>query len=61
MQLSTSFFLPVANEWLIGRINEEKYWEPATDQHGQERHNAWVIDASKAMPLKTIHPEPVYT
>lgn len=52
LQFSTSFALPVANERLIGWINEKKYWEPATDQQGNQRHNAWVIDASKVIALK---------
>lgn len=52
LQFSTSFALPVANERLIGWINEKKYWEPATDQHGNPREKAWVIDASKVIPLK---------
>ena len=56
LQFSTSFALPVANERLIGWISEKKYWEPATDQHGKPRHNAWVIDASKVIPLKDYPP-----
>lgn len=56
LQFSTSFALPVANERLIGWINEKKYWEPATDQQGKQRHNAWVIDASKVIPLKEYPP-----
>jgi hypothetical protein len=46
----------VANERLIGWINEKKYWEPATDQHGNERRDAWVIDASKVLNLKNYPP-----
>lgn len=56
LQFSTSFALPVANERLIGWINEKKYWEPATDQQGEQRHNAWVIDASKVIALKNYPP-----
>jgi hypothetical protein len=56
IQFSTSFALPVANERLIGWINEKKYWEPATDQHGNERRDAWVIDASKVLNLKNYPP-----
>lgn len=56
LQFSTSFALPVANERLIGWINEKKYWEPATDQQGTPRDNAWVIDASKVIPLKGYPP-----
>lgn len=56
LQFSTAFALPVANERLIGWINEKKYWEPATDQNGKQRHNAWVIDASKVIALKNYPP-----
>ena len=56
IQFSTSYALPVANERLIGWINEKKYWEPATDQHGNERSDAWVIDASKVLNLKDYPP-----
>ncbi len=56
IQFSTSFALPVANERLIGWINEKKYWEPATDQHGNERHDAWVIDATEVLKLKNYPP-----
>ena len=56
LQFSTSFALPVANERLIGWINEKKYWEPATDQHGNLRHDAWVIDATQVLNLKKYPP-----
>lgn len=56
IQFSTSYALPVANERLIGWINEKKYWEPAADQHGNERSDAWVIDASKVLNLKDYPP-----
>ena len=52
LQFSTSYALPVINERFIGWINDKKYWEPATDQHGNLRDDAWVIDASQVLKLK---------
>lgn len=56
LQFSTSFALPVANERFIGWINDKKHWERALDQHGNERHNAWVIDATKVIAIKDYPP-----
>lgn len=56
LQFSTSYALPVINERFIRWINDKKYWEPATDQHGNLRDDAWVIDASKVLKLKNYPP-----
>ncbi|MCW4464207.1 IS1380 family transposase [Glutamicibacter sp. MNS18] len=56
IQFSTSYALPVVNERFIRWIDEKKYWEPATDQHGNLRDDAWVIDASKVLVLKDYPP-----
>lgn len=52
LQFSTSFALPVPNERFIHWINNKEHWELALDQHGNERHDAWVIDATRIIPLK---------
>ncbi|GAA1495326.1 IS1380 family transposase [Paeniglutamicibacter kerguelensis] len=52
LQFSTSFALPVPNERFIGWINNKEHWEQALDQHGNQRHDAWVIDATKVIELK---------
>ncbi|MGB9034948.1 MAG: IS1380 family transposase [Paeniglutamicibacter sp.] len=52
LQFSTSFALPVPNERFIHWINNKDHWELALDQHGNERHDAWVIDATKVIELK---------
>ncbi|MDO5745996.1 MAG: IS1380 family transposase [Micrococcaceae bacterium] len=52
LQFSTSFALPVPNERFIHWINDKEHWEPALDQHGNQRHDAWVIDATKVIELK---------
>lgn len=38
------------------RINEKKYWEPATDQHGRQLRDVWVVDASRVLKLKNYPP-----
>ena len=52
LQFSTSFALPVPNERFIHWINNKEHWEQALDQHGNQRHDAWVIDATKVIELK---------
>lgn len=52
LQFSTSFALPVPNERFIHWINDKDHWELALDQHGNERRDAWVIDATKVIELK---------
>ena len=52
LQFSTSFALPVPNERFIHWINNKDHWEPALDQHGNQRRDAWVIDATKVIELK---------
>lgn len=52
LQFSTSFALPVPNERFVHWINDKEHWEQALDQHGNQRHDAWVIDATKVIELK---------
>src|SRR5690606_30432247 len=55
-QFSTSYSLPVIKERFVRWIDEKKYWEPALTADGQQRDDAWVIDASKVMELKDYPP-----
>lgn len=55
IQFSTSYSLPVIKERFIRWIDEKKYWEPALTADGDQRDDAWVIDASKVIELKD-HP-----
>lgn len=52
LQFSTSYTLPVLNERFIHWINNKDLWEPALDQNGNQRDNAWVIEATKVIQLK---------
>ncbi|WP_413455087.1 IS1380 family transposase [Glutamicibacter sp. FR1] len=56
LQFSTSYALPVVNERFIGWINEKKYWEPALTATGEQREDAWVIDATKILGLRDYPP-----
>jgi hypothetical protein len=51
LQFSTSYALPVLNERFIHWVNDKTHWERVVEQHGYERHNAWVIEATKIIPL----------
>lgn len=52
IQFSTSYSLPVLKERFIRWIDEKKYWEPALTDGGDQRDDAWVIDASTVIELK---------
>lgn len=52
VQFSVSYPVPVLKARMVGWINDKKYWEPALDQDGEPRHNAWVIEATKVLGLK---------
>ena len=56
IQFSTSYSLPVIKERFIRWIDEKKYWEPALSADGDQRDDAWVIDASKVIELKDYPP-----
>ena len=56
IQFSTSYSLPVIKERFVRWIDEKKYWEPALTADGQQRDDAWVIDASKVLELKDYPP-----
>lgn len=51
LQFSTSYTLPVPNERFVHWINDKDLWERVIEQDGYERHDAWVIDATKVIPL----------
>ena len=56
IQFSTSYSLPVIKERFIRWIDEKKYWEPALTADGDQRDDAWVIDATKVIELKDYPP-----
>ncbi|NVN00809.1 IS1380 family transposase [Arthrobacter sp. SDTb3-6] len=56
VQFSVSYPVPVAKARMVAWINEKKYWQPALDQAGEERTNAWVVNATDVLGL-TDYPE----
>ncbi|MDQ0677777.1 hypothetical protein QFZ30_001159 [Arthrobacter pascens] len=56
MQFSTSYTLPFGKAHMIDWINDKQYWQPAQDQHGNDRTDAWVINATDVIPLTDYPP-----
>lgn len=56
VQFSTSYTLPVGKAHMIDWITNKEYWQPALDQHGQQRSDAWVINATDVIPLTDYPP-----
>ncbi|MDP9696801.1 UNVERIFIED_ORG: hypothetical protein J2X79_004384 [Arthrobacter globiformis] len=55
-QFSVSYPVPAAKAHMIDWINDKKNWQPALDQHGTERTDAWVINATDIIPLADYPP-----
>jgi hypothetical protein len=55
-QFSVSYPVPVGKAHMIDWINDKKYWQPALDQDGNERDDAWVINATQVIPLQDYPP-----
>ncbi|WP_404290744.1 hypothetical protein [Glutamicibacter arilaitensis] len=49
MQLPTPYSLAMVTGRPDLRINEEKYWKPATTTNGEPLDKAWIINAMKAI------------
>lgn len=49
VQFTVSYPVPVAKARMIGWINDKQYWQPALDQTGEERTNAWVVNATDVL------------
>lgn len=56
VQFSVSYPVPVMKARMVAWINDKQYWQPALDQNGDERQNAWVVNATEVMGL-TDYPE----
>jgi hypothetical protein len=55
-QFSVSYPVPAAKAHMIDWINDKTNWQPALDQHGAERTDAWVINATDIIPLTDYPP-----
>ncbi|WP_026533336.1 IS1380 family transposase, partial [Arthrobacter sp. H41] len=51
VQFSVSYPVPVLKAHMVGWINDKKYWQPALDQSGDERTDAWVVNATEVLGL----------
>lgn len=51
VQFSVSYPVPVMKTRMLTWINDKQYWQPALDQNGDERQNAWVVNATEVMGL----------
>jgi hypothetical protein len=56
VQFSTSYTLPFGKAHMIDRITNKEYWQPALDQNGHDRTDAWVINATDIIPLTDYPP-----
>ncbi|MET3176389.1 UNVERIFIED_ORG: hypothetical protein ABIB52_004264 [Arthrobacter sp. UYCu721] len=56
MQFSVSYPVPVMKARMVAWINDKQYWQPALDQTGDERTNAWVVNATDVLGLTDYPP-----
>jgi hypothetical protein len=56
VQFSTSYALPVGKAHMMDWISDKEYWQPALDQSGNDRSDAWVINATDVVPLTDYPP-----
>jgi hypothetical protein len=56
VQFSVSYPVPVGKAHMIDWINNKQHWQPALDQDGNDRKDAWVINATQVIPLTDYPP-----
>jgi hypothetical protein len=56
VQFSTSYTLPFGKAHMIDWITDKQYWQPALDQSGADRNDAWVNNATDVIPLTDYPP-----
>lgn len=49
VQFSVSYPVPMMRARMVAWINERKYWQPALNQAGEEREDAWVVNATDVL------------
>ncbi|RAN69601.1 hypothetical protein B5P43_35615 [Bacillus sp. SRB_336] len=52
VQFSVSYPVPVMKARMVAWINDKQYWQPALDQGGDEREDAWVVNATDVLGLE---------
>ena len=56
VQFSVSYPVPVMKANMVAWINDKQYWQPALDQAGDERTDAWVVNATDVLGLTDYPP-----
>lgn len=56
VQFTTSYTLPFGKAHMVDWISDKEYWQPALDQTGNDRTDAWVINATDVIPLTDYPP-----
>lgn len=56
VQSSVSYPVPVKKARMVAWINDKQYWQPALDQSGEERTDAWVINPTDVLGLMEYPP-----
>jgi hypothetical protein len=56
VQFSTSYTIPLGKAYMVNWINDKQYWQRALDQTGNDRTDAWVINATDVIPLTDYPP-----
>jgi len=56
VQYSVSYQIPPGRAHMVDWIGNKDYWQPALDQEGAERADAWVINAAEVIPLTGYPP-----
>ncbi|GAB3543909.1 IS1380 family transposase [Arthrobacter tecti] len=51
VQFTVSYPVPVTKAHMVAWINDKAHWQPALDQNGKERTDAWVINATEILGL----------
>lgn len=51
VQFSVSYPVPVMKARMVAWINDKQYWQPALDQDGKARTDAWVVNATDVLGL----------
>lgn len=51
VQFSVSYPVPTPKAHMVGWINDKQNWQPTLDQDGDERTDAWVINATSLLGL----------
>lgn len=56
VQFSVSYPVPVMKANRVAWINDKQHWQPALDQDGNDRTNAWVVNATDVLGLTDYPP-----